>query len=382
MPLATSRAKKHDAIDDALTAEDAREHADKLAKSLSIFATIPRAIAEAHIRLRGRACPDERASDADVRGALLKALSDEVLAERECKLKGTKFEPYVNARPKPAAAAAAARTGRTTTRAVVDGDRRSASRETKIIGGDRGDGSDSDSSVGVASKFVPREIEDEDEDEDEEEDEDATTSDDEEEEYSSDGDYSGEDDYADDGGNFFGRAAEEPPAPEGANPFASMGDVDFGEEARAQIEEAKRIVAERKAQASNLADALASLQTSDPVSPTPSGRVAFSDKGDDVASIAGSIAGSDFTDRFDAISIASIAATLGSDATDRVADVDGSEFDVASLASHGTHRATTDLGSDDEREAAIFESEDERDSVSSDERHGAKENAPPSPPSP
>ena len=60
--------------------------------------------------------------------------------------KGTKFEPYVNARPKPAAAAAAARTGRTTTRAVVDGDRRSASRETKIIGGDRGDGSDSDSS--------------------------------------------------------------------------------------------------------------------------------------------------------------------------------------------------------------------------------------------
>ena len=374
MPLATSRAKKHDAIDDALTAEDAREHADKLAKSLSIFATIPRAIAEAHIRLRGRACPDERASDADVRGALLKALSDEVLAERECKLKGTKFEPYVNARPKPAAAAAVARTGRTTTRAVVDGDRRSASRETKIIGGDRGDGSDSDSSVGVASKFVPREIEDEDED--------ATTSDDEEEEYSSDGDYSGEDDYADDGGNFFGRAAEEPPAPEGANPFASMGDVDFGEEARAQIEEAKRIVAERKAQASNLADALASLQTSDPVSPTPSGRVAFSDKGDDVASIAGSIAGSDFTDRFDAISIASIAATLGSDATDRVADVDGSEFDVASLASHGTHRATTDLGSDDEREAAIFESEDERDSVSSDERHGAKENAPPSPPSP
>ena len=323
MPLATSRAKKHDAIDDALTAEDAREHADKLAKSLSIFATIPRAIAEAHIRLRGRACPDERASDADVRGALLKALSDEVLAERECKLKGTKFEPYVNARPKPAAAAAAARTGRTTTRAVGDGDRRSASRETKIIGGDRGDGSDSDSSVGVASKFVPREIEDEDEDEDE----DATTSDDEEEEYSSDGDYSGEDDYADDGGNFFGRAAEEPPAPEGANPFASMGDVDFGEEARAQIEEAKRIVAERKAQASNLADALASLQTSDPVSPTPSGRVAFSDKGDDVASIAGSIAGSDFTDRFDAISIASIAATLGSDATDRVADVDGSEFD-------------------------------------------------------
>ena len=48
--------------------------------------------------------------------------------------------------------------------------------------------------------------------------------------------------------------------------------------------------------------------------------------------------------------------TLGSDATDRVADADGSEFDVASLASHGTHRAITEISSDDERAEVIYES--------------------------
>ena len=165
--------------------------------------------------------------------------------------------------------------------------------------------------------------------------------------------------------HLFGR--ERPPAPEGANPFANV-DFDPSAEARAQIEEAKRVVAERAARASDLSDAMANLSS------TPSGRgVAFSDKGDDVASVAGS----DFTDRFDAISLASLAATLGSDATDRVADVDGSEFDVASLASHGTHRAITEISSDDERAEVIYEScSDEPRSVSSDEHH-SKENAPP-----
>ena len=50
--------------------------------------------------MRGYDAPEEDASDADVRGALLKALSDEVLTERECALKGVAYDPYVNARPR------------------------------------------------------------------------------------------------------------------------------------------------------------------------------------------------------------------------------------------------------------------------------------------
>jgi len=347
--------------DDVVDARSAAAHASTLATSLRIFATIPRAVAEAHIRLRGYDAPGEDASDAEVRGALLKVLSDEVLIERECALKGVAYDPYVNARPRRGTAAAAAGTGTGRETRGGTSSSRSGSRETKILGG--GGGDESDSSVGVESKYAPRETNASTESESEDEDEEdaaalagggGTYSDDEDEE---------EDDDVD---NFFGR--ERPPAPEGANPFANV-DFDPSVEARAQIEEAKRVVAERAARASDLSDAMANLSS------TPSGRgVAFSDKGDDVASVAGS----DFTDRFDAISLASLAATLGSDATDRVADVDGSEFDVASLASHGTHRAITEISSDDERAEVIYESgSDEPRSVSSDEHHHSKENAPP-----
>ena len=88
------RAASRPTADDVLDARTARAHASKLATSLRVFATIPRAIAEAHIRLRGYDAPEEDASDADVRGALLKALSDEVLTERECALKGVAYDPY------------------------------------------------------------------------------------------------------------------------------------------------------------------------------------------------------------------------------------------------------------------------------------------------
>jgi hypothetical protein len=347
------RVKPPPTTDDVVDARTAAAHASTLATSLRIFATIPRAVAEAHIRLRGYDAPGEDASDARVRGALLKVLSDEVLIERECALKGVAYDPYVNARPRRRAAAAAAETRGGTSSS------RSGSRETKILGGGGG-GDESDSSVGVESKYAPRETNAESESEDEVEDAAAlagggTYSDDEDEE-----------DDDDDVDNFFGR--DRPPAPEGANPFANV-DFDPSVEARAQIEEAKRVVAERAARASDLSDAMANLSS------TPPGRgVAFSDKGDDVASVAGS----DFTDRFDAISLASLAATLGSDATDRVADVDGSEFDVVSLASHGTHRAITEISSDDDRAEVIYESgSDEPRSVSSDEHHHSKENAPP-----
>ena len=351
------RVKPPPTTDDVVDARSATAHASTLATSLRIFATIPRAVAEAHIRLRGYDAPGEDASDACVRGALLKVLSDEVLIERECALKGVAYDPYVNARPRRGTAAAAAAAG---TRGGTSSSR-SGSRETKILGGGGG-GDESDSSVGVESKYAPRETnastESESEDEDEE---DAAAL------AGGGGTYSdGEGEEDDDVDNFFGR--ERPPAPEGANPFSNV-DFDPSVEARAQIEEAKRVVAERAARASDLSDAMANLSS------TPPGRgVAFSDKGDDVASVAGS----DFTDRFDAISLASLAATLGSDATDRVADVDGSEFDVASLASHGTHRAITEISSDDERAEVIYESgSDEPRSVSSDEHHHSKENAPP-----
>ena len=358
------RAASRPTADDVVDARTARAHASKLATSLRVFATIPRAIAEAHIRLRGYDAPEEDASDADVRGALLKALSDEVLTERECALKGVAYDPYVNARPRRGTAAAAAKTETKTETRNARGARgdagssssRRGSRETKIVGESGGD--ESDSSVGVESKYAPRETN-------------ASTESESDENALGGGgawesDDGGEDEDEDeDADNFFGR--ERPPAPEGANPFANV-DFDPSAEARAQIEEAKRVVAERAARASDLSDAMANLSS------TPPGRgVAFSDKGDDVASVAGS----DFTDRFDAISLASLAATLGSDATDRVADVDGSEFDVASLASHGTHRAITEISSDDERAEVIYEScSDEPRSVSSDEHH-SKENAPP-----
>ena len=157
------RAASRPTADDVLDARTARAHASKLATSLRVFATIPRAIAEAHIRLRGYDAPEEDASDADVRGALLKALSDEVLTERECALKGVAYDPYVNARPRRGTAAAAAKTETKTETRNARGARgdagssssRRGSRETKIVGENGGD--ESDSSVGVESKYAPRE---------------------------------------------------------------------------------------------------------------------------------------------------------------------------------------------------------------------------------
>jgi len=344
-----------------------------LAKSLRVYATIPRAIAEAHMRLRGYEAPGEDATDAYVRGALLKCLVREVLSEREARARGERFDPYVNARGKEKTTTAATLNdeegtrGRTMTKEQTE---RAASVETRVIDG----GSDSDESVGnvACSKVTEYESPSESES-DEEEDND----DDDDDEYSDDDDVSGESD----GGNYFGRHASEPPAPEGANPFASM-DFDPAQEVKSQIAEAKRIVAERDARANELADAIKSLKTDDgALSPTASSRVAFSDKGDDATSVAGS----ELTDRFDAISIASIAATLGSDAADRVADVEGSEFDAVSLASHGT-RGIAEEGSDDERAGVIYESESDerRHRLSADfsddlDLHHAKENAPPTP---
>lgn len=342
-----------------------------LAKSLRVYATIPRAIAEAHMRLRGYDAPGEDATDAYVRGALLKCLVREVLSERDARARGERFDPYVNARGKEKTTTNDEEDdtrGRTITKERTE---RAASVETRVIDG----GSDSDESVGnvACSKVTEYESPSESESEEDYDDDDE---DDDEDEYSDD-DVSGESD----GGNYFGRHESEPPAPEGANPFASM-DFDPAQEVKSQIAEAKRIVAERDARANELADALKSLKTDDgALSPTASSRVAFSDKGDDATSVAGS----ELTDRFDAISIASIAATLGSDAADRVADVEGSEFDAVSLASHGT-RGIAEEGSDDERAGIIYESESDerRHRLSADfsddlDLHHAKENAPPTP---
>jgi hypothetical protein len=349
-----------------------------LAKSLRVYATIPRAIAEAHMRLRGYEAPGEDATDAYVRGALLKCLVREVLSEREARARGERFDPYVNARGKEKTTTAATLNdeegtrGRTMTKEQAE---RAASVETRVIDG----GSDSDESVGnvACSKVTEYESPSESESDEEEDNDDDDDDDDDDDEYSDDDDVSGESD----GGNYFGRHASEPPAPEGANPFASM-DFDPAQEVKSQIAEAKRIVAERDARANELADAIKSLKTDDgALSPTASSRVAFSDKGDDATSVAGS----ELTDRFDAISIASIAATLGSDAADRVADVEGSEFDAVSLASHGT-RGIAEEGSDDERAGVIYESESDerRHRLSADfsddlDLHHAKENAPPTP---
>jgi hypothetical protein len=347
-----------------------------LAKSLRVYATIPRAIAEAHMRLRGYEAPGEDATDAYVRGALLKCLVREVLSEREARARGERFDPYVNARGKEKTTTAATLNdeegtrGRTMTKEQAE---RAASVETRVIDG----GSDSDESVGNVACSKVTEYESPSESESDEEEDNDDDDDDDDDEYSDDDDVSGESD----GGNYFGRHASEPPAPEGANPFASM-DFDPAQEVKSQIAEAKRIVAERDARANELADAIKSLKTDDgALSPTASSRVAFSDKGDDATSVAGS----ELTDRFDAISIASIAATLGSDAADRVADVEGSEFDAVSLASHGT-RGIAEEGSDDERAGVIYESESDerRHRLSADfsddlDLHHAKENAPPTP---
>jgi len=89
-----------------------REQTARLARSLRTFSTIPRAIAEAHIRLRGYAVEDDGAAargggddndddddaDARVRGQLFKVLSDEVLKEHAARRRGEVFHPYVNAR--------------------------------------------------------------------------------------------------------------------------------------------------------------------------------------------------------------------------------------------------------------------------------------------
>ena len=66
------------------------------------------------------------------------------------------------------------------------------------------------------------------------------------------------DDVSEDDSNWFGKAATEAPPPAGANPFAAMAsDFDPAAEAAAQIAEAKRVVAERRAAAEAEADALA-----------------------------------------------------------------------------------------------------------------------------
>ena len=231
----------------------------RLARSLATFATMPEEFAQAHIVARGQQAPPLDGRGALTRGRLLKILSDEVLAEwggpdgagaddddeeeEEEEKDGIADLPQRKPEAKPASS-----TETTVTRAV---------------GADDADSdSDSDEAVSSAAKPPPPETEDVDDDDEEEEEKEAPRDSDDSDDSDADSDSASEDysdEYSDDEApedNWFGKAATEAPPPPGANPFAAA-DLDPAAEAAAQIAEAKKIVAERRAEAEKEAEALA-----------------------------------------------------------------------------------------------------------------------------
>ena len=72
-----------------------------LARSLAMYSSMPEEIAWGHIKARGFDPPELDGQGARMRGALLKILADEVLAESKAESEGDGFEPEStsNARP-------------------------------------------------------------------------------------------------------------------------------------------------------------------------------------------------------------------------------------------------------------------------------------------
>ena len=64
-----------------------------LARSLAMYSSMPEEIAWGHIKARGFDPPELDGQGARMRGALLKILADEVLAESKAEREGDRFEP-------------------------------------------------------------------------------------------------------------------------------------------------------------------------------------------------------------------------------------------------------------------------------------------------
>jgi len=221
---------------------------DSLAQSLAVYSGMPEEIAWGHIKVRGFEPPELDGRGALMRGALLKILSDEVLAEAKNSAEG-EFEPEAetcedernpskpsNANPRggrKAEPASSTETALTRAVGVNDGD----------------DSSDDDEVVSGTTKPRPSAKSDDEEDDDDEDDEDLSYS----------GESFSEEEEEARGEFWFGKAAAEAPPPPGANPFADSETADFDlvKEAADQIKEAKKIIAQRASAAKHAAEVLA-----------------------------------------------------------------------------------------------------------------------------
>ena len=231
----------------------------RLERSIEYMALMPEEIAKAHLLVMGFKKEDSQHqnSAAFVRGRLLKLLSDEVLREAK---KNERLEVVQNNEKNKSNKAYSESSSENNRRRGGDEEGDDDSTETKIVKGgvnnkeirNNRDDSDSDSSVQgkerptaaatARATSLPRppvvsdsesdsesELESEGEEEGEEEEE--------------------EEEEEDNRDNYFGKAALEPDAPPGSNPFATITSArqkEMENEALKQIEEAKQMMADMK----------------------------------------------------------------------------------------------------------------------------------------
>jgi hypothetical protein len=218
-----------------------------LARSLAMYSSMPEEIAWGHIKARGFDPPELDGQGARMRGALLKILADEVLAESKAESEGDGFEPESTSKDEPKKERDAKKKPNAKPTSSTE------THVTRAVGAADDDDSSSDDEVVSRAKPAP-ETRDTDEDEDEDEDDDDNDDDDDDDAVS---DAFSEDSEEEEADNWFGKAATEAPPPPGANPFAAAEAMDLAEEAAEQIKAAKAVVAARFAGA-EAAAALAS----------------------------------------------------------------------------------------------------------------------------
>ena len=244
-----------------------------LAKSLAGFARMPEAFAQAHIVARGGKAPEEDGLGAVARGRLLKMLSDEVLAEwsevaddaaADDDARPSRDPPKrASGKKAEAKPASSAETVMTRAVGVVDpGEDSDESDDSGAVGSGLKPSSARRKEEAARGKpesavrVTQSESSSDASDEDARPSEGSADAPSDTDSYDDSADES--DDVSEDDSNWFGKAATEAPPPAGANPFAAMAsDFDPAAEAAAQIAEAKRVVAERRAAAEAEADALA-----------------------------------------------------------------------------------------------------------------------------
>ena len=136
-----------------------------LARSLAMYSSMPEEIAWGHIKARGFDPPELDGQGARMRGALLKILADEVLAESKAESEGDGFEPESTSKDEPKKERDAKKKPNAKPTSSTE------THVTRAVGAADDDDSSSDDEVVSRAKPAP-ETRDTDEDEDDDDDDD------------------------------------------------------------------------------------------------------------------------------------------------------------------------------------------------------------------